>query len=282
MDMTKISITSVLIIKENILFLEEWIDYHLYLGFDKIYLYDNSKVERKNAFNQNNMLLVPQKINKYGVNYDEIVNLNKDEISQIIENIIEKYCNKVIVIEWSPTDENGKVLHNQEEAHYDCLERLKRDSIDWCASIDIDEFITINSGKNDNIKDYINNLNKDVATVKISQLRFDSRFNNLNKPILTIDKNEFNDLDEHHSNKYIYKVANTYELSVHDSNGTGKKLHPRIDELCFNHYKLNFNDEWNKYKIVKSNINEGLLTKIKQNYENYEVNLILHRKNLHR
>lgn len=280
MSMNTIAITSVLIIKENILFLEEWIDYHLHLGFDKIYLYDNSKVERKNAFNQNNMLLVPQKINKYGVNYDEIVNLNKDEISQIIENIIEKYCNKVIVIEWSPIDENGKVLHNQEEAHYDCLERLKRDSIDWCASIDIDEFITINSGKNNNIKDYINNLNEDVATVKISQLRFDSRFNNLNKPILTIDKGELNDLDAHHSNKYIYKVSNTYELSIHDSKCSGKKIHPSIHELCFNHYKLNFNNEWNKYKIVKDNINEGILTKIKKNYENYEVNLILKRKNL--
>lgn len=33
-------------VKENILFLEEWINYHILLGFNKFYLYDNSKVNK--------------------------------------------------------------------------------------------------------------------------------------------------------------------------------------------------------------------------------------------
>lgn len=42
-----IAIHSVFIAKENILFLEEWIDYHLLIGFNRFYLYDNSKVTEK-------------------------------------------------------------------------------------------------------------------------------------------------------------------------------------------------------------------------------------------
>ena len=34
-----IAIHSVFIAKENILFLEEWIDYHLLIGFNRFYLY---------------------------------------------------------------------------------------------------------------------------------------------------------------------------------------------------------------------------------------------------
>ena len=62
----KVGITSVLIMKENILFLEEWIDYHLNLGFDHIFLYDNSKVQKKCDFDISNKILLPQKVNKYG------------------------------------------------------------------------------------------------------------------------------------------------------------------------------------------------------------------------
>jgi hypothetical protein len=45
--MSKIAIHSVFIVKENILFLEEWIDYHIQIGVDAFYLYDNSKVEKR-------------------------------------------------------------------------------------------------------------------------------------------------------------------------------------------------------------------------------------------
>ena len=42
----QIAIHTVFILKENILFLEEWIKYHILLGFNKFYLYDNSKVTK--------------------------------------------------------------------------------------------------------------------------------------------------------------------------------------------------------------------------------------------
>jgi len=267
-----IAITSVLIIKENILFLEEWIDYHLCLGFDKIYLYDNSKVTIRSAYDSKNENLIPQKRNKHGVDYDKIINLSNNDISRIIENIKKRYLNQVVFIEWSPKNSEGHVCYAQVNAHYDCLKRLKYDNIDWCASIDIDEFIIINNGQNDNIKNYINNLNNNITNIKISERRFDSRFNNLNKLIITINKSEIENFDINNSTKYIYQVLNTYELSVHDSKGYGKKIYPNLDELSFNHYKIDFNNSKNKYKIVNSNINDIILNKIKKNSENYFVN----------
>lgn len=45
MSEKKYAIHTIFIAKENILFLEQWIDYHMILGFNLFYLYDNSKVE---------------------------------------------------------------------------------------------------------------------------------------------------------------------------------------------------------------------------------------------
>ena len=41
------AVHAVFISKENIVFMEEWIDYHIQLGFNRFYLYDNSKVTKK-------------------------------------------------------------------------------------------------------------------------------------------------------------------------------------------------------------------------------------------
>ena len=258
--MVVLAITSVLILKENILFLEEWIDYHLQLGFDIIYLYDNSKVQKKSLFDMKTRI-IPQKVNKYGVKYDEIVKLSDAQIVEIVEKIKQKY--PVHFIEWSPM-EDGLICYNQIEAHYDFLKVAKKDKIDWCASIDIDEFIVIENGKKDNIKDYINQLDKSITNIQLSQIRFDSRFNHLDKLVLEIDKAEVNLIDSTHSNKYIYKVEAASTLNIHCCKTKGALLKPTIDELCFNHYKLN-NPTYKKI----NNINETLLQKVKTNASHF-------------
>jgi hypothetical protein len=269
----KIGITSVLIMKENILFLEEWIDYHINLGFDNIFLYDNSKVQKRNNFNSNNEKLIPQKTNKYGIKYDEIVPLTKEQIDEIIEKLKQKYKNKVYFTEWSPKDKDGFVLHNQREAHVDCLNKLKKSNIvDWCASIDIDEFIVIDNGNTSNIKSILNKLDPNITSIKISQIRFETRFNNLNKLITTINKAELMDLDRNHSCKYLYKVNHTFDVNIHSCQSKGIKIHPPNNLLCFNHYKIDFSLKENKYKIIESNINTNIINKLKENCKNYIIN----------
>ena len=67
----QIAIHTVFILKENILFLEEWINYHILLGFNKFYLYDNSGSQSGNGLGSNS------KINRYQIKFPKLISLSK-------------------------------------------------------------------------------------------------------------------------------------------------------------------------------------------------------------
>ena len=258
----KIAIHTVFILKENILFLEEWIYYHMLLGFNKFYLYDNSKMNKVTGFdNKPNHKIIGNKVNKYGINYDQIVNMTDTQMNQYVKKLCEKYkC--IEIIEWSPTDKDGNILYNQVEAHLNCLKILKKDKIDWCANIDMDEYIVIKDF--DNIEKYISSLPQTTKNIKLGQLRYDSRFNNLDKLVTDITDVEIKDFHRSHSNKNIYKVKNTKRMSVHsinldEVNDNIMQYEPPIKEIWFNHYKLNMDN----YKHI-NNINVNIKNKLKK------------------
>jgi hypothetical protein len=265
----KIAIHSVFILKENIYFLEEWIDYHMNLGFNKFYLYDNSKVQKTGGCHNNRRQFIPNEVNKYRVNYDKIVKMTNIEM----EDYVKKLCNKykcVDIIEWSPKDKQGIILHEQSKAHSHCLQRLKRDEIDWCANIDMDEYIVMKDY--DNIADYINTLPENICNLRLSQIRFDTRFNNLDKCIIEINKAEEKDLHLQHSNKNIYRVKDTDKISVHFWNGvetiySDKSYKPPLNVLWFNHYKKNITKD-TPHRII-DNIHPTIKKKVLENKKNY-------------
>lgn len=265
------AIHSVFILKENILFLEEWIDYHIQLGFNKFYLYDNSKVTKSCHWNTQHDKFKEGKINKYGVNYDDIISLSDKELYDKFTLIIKKYkC--IDVIEWSPKDENGNVLYNQVQAHNHCLKRMKHDNVEWCANIDMDEFIVLN--KHATIQDYIKyvvgsttgffNRNK-INAIALSQIRFDTRFNNLNNLVTEINKRTVHDHPLGHSVKNIYNIKNTIKTGVHVWHGVGRIVCGNMNDILFNHYNT---DLKNNYKI-SNNIQPSLKAKIYSNSKNY-------------
>ena len=253
----KLAIHTVFILKENILFLEEWIYYHILLGFNKFYLYDNSKMNKVTGFdNKPNHKIIGNKVNKYGINYDEIVNMTDTQMNQYVQKLCEKYkC--IEIIEWSPTDKEGNILYNQVEAHNHCLKKLKSDKIDWCANIDMDEYIVIKDF--DNIGEYISSLPTEIKNIKLGQIRFESRFDNTDKLVTDIVNAEIEDLDRNHSNKNIYNVKHTIKADVHfiELENSFIECKPSTKEIWFNHYKLNRND----YKHV-NNINVNIKTKL--------------------
>ena len=252
----KIAIHTVFILKENILFLEEWIYYHILLGFNKFYLYDNSKVTKSGGCHPKHKCFKPGKVSKYGVNYNQVVDMTDTQMNQYVQKLCEKYkC--IEFIEWSPKGKEGNILHNQVEAHNDCLKKLKKDKIDWCANIDMDEYIVIKDF--DNIGEYISSLPTEIKNIKLGQIRFDSRFNNLDKLVTDITDAEIKDLDRNHSNKNIYNVENTIKAAVHSIQIKKDFLEyrPSTKEIWFNHYKININD----YKHV-NNINVNIKTKL--------------------
>ena len=234
-----IAIHTVFILKENILFLEEWIYYHILLGFNKFYLYDNSKINKLSGFDSNasySNTMIGGKINKYGINYDKTVNMTEKQMSDYVDKLCNKYkCIKII--DWSPTDNDGNILYNQVEAHNNCLLKLKKDNIDWCANIDMDEYIILKDF--DNISEYISTLPEEIKNIKLGQLRFSTRFDNVNKLVTDITVADKNDCPRGHSNKNIYNVKNTIKIiNPHSVNIEGIEYKPSITEILFNHYKL--------------------------------------------
>tara|TARA_B100000900_G_scaffold416175_1_gene449731 strand:+ start:1944 stop:2810 length:867 start_codon:yes stop_codon:yes gene_type:complete len=266
-------IHTVFILKENILFLEEWINYHILLGFNWFYLYDNSKVNKISGFDaqefgqeEGGKYIVYNKINKHNVNYDKIVNMTQKDMDDYVKKLCEKYkC--IDIIEWSPKDKEGNILYNQAEAHNHCLKRLKKDNIDWCAYIDMDEYIVIKDY--DNISQYIESLSSEIKNVKLGQIRFESRFHNLDKLVTEITLSENENYDRNHSNKNIFNVKDTISTDIHEvvlKNQENEYL-PPLNEIWFNHYKL---DKKNTCSYNKLNETKDINNiKIKINKESF-------------
>lgn len=110
------------IVKNENLYLRDWVDYHLRLGFDKIFIYDNNNVEKPEL-----------------VIYDYLIN------------------GKVSITKWeNQTNPNGdstmnRHIYNQISSYNDCIKNNQ--DFDWIAFIDVDEYIRISGSLS--IKDII-------------------------------------------------------------------------------------------------------------------------------
>jgi hypothetical protein len=255
------AIHSVFILRENILFLEQWIDYHIQLGFNKFYLYDNSKVKKSGGCHVKKYFK-PGSINKHKVNYGKIINLSDSELQKKIKLIQNKYSN-VEIIEWSPKDKDGIIYFKQNDAFSHGLKKMKQESVKWCANIDMDEFIVIKEGQT--IQNFIKNLDPKISAIKLGQIRFNTRFDNISKLVIDIDKSETKIFNKYHSPKHIYRINDTKKILVHSWQGIGKVIHLNQKEICFNHYKM----KNLKNPRIINNINSKIRQKIYKNSKKY-------------
>lgn len=97
------------IIKDEHLFLEEWIDYHLSIGFDRIYL------------------------------YEDFTSSSHSEITDKYKDKVELHSMREI-----PTCKEGKT--SRQCAVYNWFLSNMQDKTDWCLFIDIDEFLRFEDG----------------------------------------------------------------------------------------------------------------------------------------
>jgi hypothetical protein len=259
-ELMKVAIHTVFIAKENILFLEEWIDYHIEIGFGPFYLYDNSKVDKLTG---SDLIYatktVFQKINRHGVPYGELVKLTTEEVSDLLQKIVAKYANLIHLVEWSPVDSDGRILYNQCSAQRACLKQLKQTDIQWCANIDMDEFIVLNRDYR-SIQTYLETLDGNIFSVSIGQILFDNRFNHIGSPILSINKTSTWIPPLNYSPKYIYNVQATTYMETHYAKGVGITVSPPLNQIRFNHYKLDLTNE--KYLIRDSGVDPTIAAKI--------------------
>jgi hypothetical protein len=236
----KLNIQTVLIIKENIPFLREWIIYHLNLGFDKIYLYDNTgSIGYDSSTNKNN---------KYNFNFNEIIEKNEDDIQEELNSIINDFKDNIIYVKWQPKDKDGNIIYGQDESIVHYVNNLPQSEINnekvftYTAFIDVDEFIF--SPDNINLNNFIKEkYNEGVNRLIIQQKKFIDRFCGGNKKIIDMH-NTIENIDTTHwapknivNNKYLdtTKISTIHVIEVKE----GKTLTLPQNILRFNHYNIN-------------------------------------------
>lgn len=106
----------ILLIKDENRYLKEWIDWHLALGFDHIYIYDNGEKDH----------------------VQDIVDLYSTEVKQ-----------KITVIDWT-----GHHTHIQQDAYNHFLSNYKAD-VRWGLFIDSDEFLRFTDGETTNVNAFL-------------------------------------------------------------------------------------------------------------------------------
>lgn len=208
---------TVYIPRENLRFLEEWIQYHLLLGAEYFYLYDNTG---STFLDLGNSIAITGK-NKYGVPVD--FSLTDAEIEEIEAEIFRKY--PVQKIKWQPR-QDGKIVLDQRAA---CDHFAETYSVDWCAFIDTDEFLC-SPFKIDELLE--------GSAVKIHQKKFEDRHHY--RTALEITKS-FSINTQRWAPKLIVKMQDYVAggESIHSLNTRTPAVSLALDVLRFNHYNHN-------------------------------------------
>jgi hypothetical protein len=238
------AIHSVLILRENILFLEEWVKYHQSIGITHFYLYDNSGSTGSGDPTQLGQAITTTGKNKYGFNILELTShLSDSDVNNIAKDICSRYPIKII--EWKPTI-RGNIVYKQVEACIDCVEKFKHE-VNWIAFIDIDEFLIIDRDSKTprNLNDLLLEWNKNnISKIIINQVKFKDRFLEYKETGISSVKNitERTILDTTGwAQKCIINTKNFISTisSIHDLRSSGKEKHYSLTEFSFNHYNMN-------------------------------------------
>ena len=221
-----IAIHTVFILNENIKWLEEFIIYHINLGIEHFYLYDNDGTIGGDGTKTNN---------KYGFQINTTSNENDRNIFNII---LKKYKNYITHIIWQPKNNNNEIIYGQCESINDCILNYGY-LYEWICFIDLDEFIF--SEKNINLVNYLNSLDKNISNVKLIQKKFLDRF--LSKEqFITQDFNCINNLKigTEWAPKNIIRCKDFISISnIHNIKTKNKTIIVDTDILRFNHYNVN-------------------------------------------
>jgi len=241
----QLAIHTVFLPRENVLFIKEWIAYHIRIGVSHFYLYNNKGSEGDISYH-----FQSETKNKYGIDYvSPTKHLKDDDIDSILNGVAEYFYGYVTYVLWSRKDEKGKVTYAQNESiahYYNNYAKFYR----WTAFIDLDEFIYIK--QNEHLDEYINYCEqKGYNDILMLQKKFADRYVDLNRYVIEISecvdnvdtrnwspkhiiKNEFLDGDSLNGRK------KTKRWGIHNIPTKSDKIfHAPFDDLRFHHYNVN-------------------------------------------
>jgi hypothetical protein len=178
----KISIFVTIAPRLEVFFLEEWIEHHLNLGVDQIYIYETGI--RINIGPASKVISRELSDEEVGIKWakkpdaDYFLDYTDEQIYVKLNEVVSKYRNNVKLVSWEYKKEYGDTTDiMQSEAYKHCVE--SNDS-DWWINIDPDEYIVLK--KHDNLNEYINDNKfmgkhgrKSVGSFWLPQKVFDKR-----------------------------------------------------------------------------------------------------------
>lgn len=236
----KLAIHTIFIPRENLFFLKEWLEYHILLGVEHFYLYDNTG---SYGFEGSNSTT-----NKYGVDFKSYTNgLTDQEVGQVLDAVLGELTDYCTLVEWRPRDANGRIEYNMGAAIVDVIEKCNKD-VEWLCCIDMDEYLY--SKEDNDLNSLCSWLSKQGhSRCYIQQKKFSDRYLNLNKYVIDI----YECIDGIDTRGWAPKlIINTDHFDshgkqfIHDipvKSGTTHYFEPDI--LRFNHYNVNQSQlEW--------------------------------------
>lgn len=163
---------------ENVEYMREWIGYHLNLGIDKFFVYDNSNSIKSEMVKYD--YLVTAETTKIGLNL-ACYNLTKDQIKKKWEEVWLEFYDHIVYVVWEPKDEKGEIIYGQMKALEDYVFYFKHVA-KYTAYIDPDEFIF--SPDNLDLEQYLRKKeSQGVSTLRIKSRHFPHRVCGPNKRV---------------------------------------------------------------------------------------------------
>lgn len=219
-----LSFHTIFILDENIQWLEEFIKYYLYLGFDHLYLYDNEHTSGGDGTST---------INKYGF---PISVENTENSKQTLQKILDIYGSHITYVKWQPKDKDGKVIYGQTEGIQHFIDNYGNET-EWVAFMDLDEYIF--SEQNIDIREYLTRIPSNISCVKIVQKKFKDRFlinGHITQNYECINK----EIGFDWAPKNIVRCSDFLCLTnIHEIKVKYETRFEKPDVLRFNHYNVN-------------------------------------------
>lgn len=155
-------------------FLEEWLNHHLDLGIDYIYVYNNGFLSYRDCIHDEGYRELED--DEVGIKWDKkpdadyFEDYTNKEIEDKLNFIVESFDN-VSLIPWRYEKEHnyGHPL-NQVAGYDDCVNKNLHD---WWLHIDPDEYLYLN--KDETLKDFLNRQDKNTTSFLINQKVFNKR-----------------------------------------------------------------------------------------------------------
>jgi len=241
---------TVFILRENIRWLDEFIQYYLLMGFEHFYLYDNTGSIGYSGSNENE--------NKYGIKFDQI---SREDAEKQFNILLERYPNQVTRIIWQPRDNKNNAIYGQVESIKHFVINYGKLS-EWTAFFDLDEFIF--SPTDRNLVQYLKNIPFNCSCLKFVQKKFIDRFlsdeQHITQDFRCIDL----EVETNWGPKNIIR-PNTFRsaTNIHNILCMGKMVVVNRNIFRFNHYNVNEKQlEWMrsfyKKEFVINGIDEGM------------------------